>query len=54
MAAAVKPVPKITPPVLVKREVEGTELMMEAAFSSGVGSIGERERLKVRTRSCRV
>lgn len=44
MAAAVKPVPNITPPVLVKSEVEGTELIMEAAFSSGVGSV-ESERL---------
>jgi hypothetical protein len=40
IAAAVKPVPRRTPEVLVKSEVEGTELMIEAAFSSGVGSTG--------------
>lgn len=38
MAAAVRPVPRMTPPVLVNRLDWGTELMMLAAFSSGVGS----------------
>jgi hypothetical protein len=37
-AAAVTAVPRTTPPVLVHREEVGTELMMEAAFSSGVCS----------------
>lgn len=34
-----RPVPRMRPPVLVQRELEGTALMIEAAFSSGVGSI---------------
>jgi len=37
-AAAVRAVPRTTPPVLVHKEVLGTELMIDAARSSGESS----------------
>jgi hypothetical protein len=38
IAAAVRAVPKTIPPVLVKSEDDGTELIIAAAFSSGVSA----------------